>query len=138
MSDSILKEESTPFHLIALVNGNQDLGYSRKTFEDMLSECRIPKAVLSAASMSIVSTQPCQPASMGSFAAPTARKFAPTPLKRLSPRQARPGYDINAFESRFGKDTKYIITRSDFYTFATCKDMNELRVCLRRLAEASL
>ncbi|GIZ44734.1 hypothetical protein CKM354_000792500 [Cercospora kikuchii] len=138
LSDSILKEESTLFHLIALVNGNQDIGYGPKAFEDILSECRIPKAVLSAASMSIVSTQPCQPASMGSFAAPTARKFAPTSLRRLSPRQARPGYDINAFESRFGKDTKYIIARLDFFTFATCKDMNELRVCLRRLAEVSL
>ncbi|KAF2217095.1 hypothetical protein CERZMDRAFT_32887, partial [Cercospora zeae-maydis SCOH1-5] len=123
LSDNILRHAKSIFHLIALVHGNVNLGFNREEFEDMLSECRVPETVLCAASLTLLSTAPNQSASISSSssAAPTMRKFAPIPLRRLSPSQARPGYEVGAFASRFGKNTKYIIARPDLFCFRYCQ-----------------
>lgn len=133
LSDNILTQGATPFHLIVLAQEPNSVGISQKTLEEMLSDCQVPDAVLSPASFAIVSTKACEPDGLGSATAPTLHKYTPTPVEQLSATQARSGYDMAAFETRLGDRTRYIIARSDFFVFALAKDVTELRACFSGL-----
>lgn len=130
LSDNIFRPVPTIFRLLVLIRANFSLKIGSRTIKDLLSECKVPDTILSLQSLAIMSTTPCMPESIGSFAFPTAQKFAPTPMKRLSSKQARPHYDVEAFAARMGRDITYAIVRPDFYVYAVAKDLNELRVCL--------
>lgn len=134
LSDGIFSQAVTPFRLLVMVRANANPNFDQEEFAEILSECDIPETVLSSDSLAFLSANPCQPESIGSFASPTVQKFSPTARRKLDSKQARPGYDIAAFETRLGSKTKFAIIRPDFFVFATAKSVDELRACLKELS----
>lgn len=130
LSDTIFDAKDSPLRLLALQQGNKvsetEVGNLRQT----LSDVDVPEEVLSPDSIVAMSTIP---ESTGSSDILGLRKVSPTPLMELTYGQARAGYDVSAFQTRLGKDTRYAIVRPDFYVFATAKDMNELKLCFEGL-----
>ncbi|KAF2166172.1 hypothetical protein M409DRAFT_66681 [Zasmidium cellare ATCC 36951] len=133
LSDTIFEANDSPLRLLSLQQGTKAPSTSINELKTLLSDASIPEYLLSPTSIIAMSTSPCPPESIGSFAAPEIRKISPTPLNDLTHGQARRSYDVAAFQQRLGKDTRYAIVRPDFYVFATARNLGELRVCLEGL-----
>lgn len=133
LSDTIFDAKDSSLRLLVLQQGSRTPGTEIEKIRHMVSCAGIPREVLSPDSIVSMSTIPCSPASISSSDTPGLRKVSPTPLKDLTHGQARAGYDITAFQSRLGRDTRYAIVRPDFYVFATAKDPAELRICFEKL-----
>lgn len=61
------------------------------------------------------------------------RKISPTPIRKLSKKEARPGYDVAAFEKKLGRDARYASVRPKFYVFAVARNLGELKMYLEQL-----
>jgi hypothetical protein len=132
LSDSIFGSKDSPLRLLVFVQSTETPRLGLKALQRMLSDSKIPSRVLSPESIAVLSHESCQPESVG-FSSCSVRKASPTPLRQLNDKQARPGYDVAAFEHRLGRTTRYAIVRPDFFTYATAKDEQELESCLREL-----
>lgn len=130
LSDSVFDGSDSIFRLLVLVNGQAQTDWKQRHYEALLKDLAIPKAILSPASTVIMSKVPAAPASIGPSSGQSTRKFAPTPIRKMSYKEARRGYDPSAIRSRFGYDVRYIIVRPDLFAFAAAKDDAELRQCL--------
>jgi hypothetical protein len=135
LSDSFFLSAASPMQIVVLVRNNDTPGFARRTIAALLRKHQIPEGVISPDATSILSLTPCCPESIGSCAERSIRKASVTPIKRLSKRDARPGYDIDVFDSRLGKDIRYVILRPDFYVFAMAREEDELGVCLQGLRD---
>ena len=132
LSDSIFNANDSPLRLLVMVQSNECPKDGLKALQNLLVESKISPKVLSPDSIVVLSREPCQPESVG-FVSPTTRRVSPTPLNQLSKKQARPGYDIAAFQTRLGSNTRYAILRPDFFVFSTATDIHELALCFERL-----
>lgn len=133
LSDTIFEAKDSSLRVLALQQASSAPETGIDKLRQMLSDIDIPKEVLSPDSIVAMSTTPCPPESIGPISPHGLRKVSPTPLNNLTHGQARAGYDVAAFQTRLGKDTKYAIVRPDFYVFATAKDLDELRLCFEGL-----
>jgi hypothetical protein len=104
--------------------------WNKTRYQSLLKSFAIPETVLSPASTVFLSKVPAAPSSIGSSSGQFTRKFTPTPIEKLSHKQARRGYEPSAIRTRFGDDVQFIIVRPDFFAFAAAKDFGELRQCL--------
>lgn len=130
LSDSVFNKSDSILRILVLVNGSAQMCWKPSQYETLLEDLAIPKDILSPASIALLSEVPAAPASIGPSSGQFTRKFAPTPMRKMSHKEARRGYDPSAIRSRFGDDVKYIIVRPDFFAFAAAKDDAELRQCL--------
>jgi 2-polyprenyl-6-methoxyphenol hydroxylase-like FAD-dependent oxidoreductase len=135
LSDSFFLSAASPMQIVVLVRNNDTPTSAQRTIAALLKKHQIPDGVISPDATSILSLTPCRPESIGSCAEQSVRKASVTPLKRLSKREARPGYDIGVFDSRLGKDVRYVVLRPDFYVFAMARGDDELGICLQGLRE---
>jgi len=133
LSDSIFNGADSILRLLVLVNGSAQMFWDQTRYEALLKSFAIPEAILSPASTVFLSKVPAAPASIGPSSGRFTRKFTPTPIRNLTRKQARRGYDPSAIRCRFGDDVQYIIARPDFFAFAAAKDYAELRECLMDL-----
>lgn len=133
LSDGFVVSSRSRMQIIFLARDNPAPVHGQRTIKALLEKCQIPQDVLHPDATSILSLTPNRPASIGSYAERGVRKAAITPIRRLSKREARPGYQMDVFDSRLGKGTQYVVLRPDFYIFATARDERELEVCLHGL-----
>jgi hypothetical protein len=130
LSDSVFNGSDSILRLLVLANGSAQSYWKHTRYEALLEDFAIPKSVLSPASIVLLSKVPAAPASIGPPSGQFTRKFSPAPMRKLSHKEARRGYDPAAIRSRFGDDVQYIILRPDFFAFAAARDDAELRQCL--------
>lgn len=130
LSDSIFTAQDSPLRLLILHRDSQS---PENGLKDLLSDVGVPEEILSPKSIIHMSITPCRPERTGPCAEPETRKVSPAPLRNLSEKEARPGYDVAAFENRLGKEARYVIVRPDFYVFAVARSLGELRGCLEGL-----
>lgn len=130
LSDSIFDGNDSILRLLVLVNGSAQMCWNKTRYQSLLKSFAIPETVLSPASTVFLSQVPAAPSSIGSSSGQFTRKFTPTPIEKLSHKQARRGYEPSAIRTRFGDDVQFIIVRPDFFAFAAAKDFGELRQCL--------
>lgn len=134
LSDEFFVSAASPMQIVVLVRGNDAPTFGQRTIDALLKKHEIPRGVISSDATSILSLTPSgRPESIGSCVDRSVRKASVTLLKSLNKREARPGYDVNVFDSRLGANTRYVILRPDFYVFATAKEETELEVCLQGL-----
>jgi hypothetical protein len=130
LSDSVFNGSDSILRLLVLANGSAQT-YSKHTrCEAILKDLAMPKSIVAPASIVLLSKVSAAPASIGPPSGQLTRKFSPAPMRKLSHKEARRGYDPSAIRSRFGDDVQYIIVRPDFFAFAAAKDDAELRQCL--------
>lgn len=133
LSDDMLVSATSVLQILIIVQDNAVPKTAQENIRALLQKTGIPPGVIAPDATYTLSLTPCAPESIGSFAERSTRKASLTPLRRLSKKEAKPGYDLTAFESRLGKGTQFAIVRPDFYIFATARNVGELEVCLQGL-----
>jgi 2-polyprenyl-6-methoxyphenol hydroxylase-like FAD-dependent oxidoreductase len=133
LSDSMFDGNDSILRLLVLVNGSVQMCWNKTRYQSLLKSFAIPETILSPVSTVFLSKVPAAPSSTGSSSGQHTRKFTPTPIEKLSHKQARRGYEPSAIRSRFGDDVQFIIVRPDFFAFAAAKDFTELKQCLMDL-----
>lgn len=133
LSDCIFGSQDSPLRLLVFVTSTKTPGLGLQSLQTMLAKSNISPVVLAPNSIAVLSREPCRPESVGIFSN-NLIIISPTPLEQLSNKQARPGYNVAAFQERLGVSARYVIIRPDFFTFASAKDEKELELCLGELS----
>jgi 2-polyprenyl-6-methoxyphenol hydroxylase-like FAD-dependent oxidoreductase len=133
LSDLMFEHAQSPLKLVVLMEGTAAPEMGRKSIEDLLRITMVPGTVLSPDSVAFLSLTATQPEAIGPFAWSTTSKFVPSHAQHLPTSKTKFAQNVTEYSCRFGRETRFIILRPDFYVFATARDLQDLRCCMEKL-----